>query len=241
MQDSGNLIHRALAQTCGEGVKVLDFGCGQGALVEDLRRRGYDAHGCDIFDNGRPDCAVIEKPYRPPFADSTFDAIVSTSVLEHAQNPDEAFREWYRCLKPGGRALHLFPSKWYLPVEPHIHVPQANVFWPGVPRWWLGLWAFLGVRNPAQRGMHWRNVRELNVEYCRTGLNYRSNRYYAALASRIFGNYAELTELYLREADGGTARLLRRLPRGVSRRLIHFRAMLIGMRKPEDGQPNTDN
>ena len=27
--------------------RVLDFGCGRGELVQQLRERGYDAYGCD--------------------------------------------------------------------------------------------------------------------------------------------------------------------------------------------------
>lgn len=210
---------------------MLDFGCGQGALVEGLRKRGYEARGCDMFPNGRADCSVIETPYRLPYPDDSFDAIVSTSVLEHAQNPEETFREWRRCLKPGGRAIHLFPSKSYLPAEPHILVPLVNLMWPHVPRWWLALWALLGVRNDTQRGLPWRDVVALNATYCRTGLNYRSLRYYRDLSRQVFGNFEEMADVYIEEADGGAARALRRLPRVVARRLARLRMLLIGMRK----------
>ena len=30
------------------GAKVLDFGCGTGALVAMLQEAGYDAHGCEV-------------------------------------------------------------------------------------------------------------------------------------------------------------------------------------------------
>ena len=32
-------------------------------------------------------------PYSLPFESNSFDAVVSTSVLEHAQNKEECFRE----------------------------------------------------------------------------------------------------------------------------------------------------
>ena len=40
---------RDIARPQGTGlVRVLDFGCGSGELVERLLALGYDAHGCDV-------------------------------------------------------------------------------------------------------------------------------------------------------------------------------------------------
>ncbi len=120
-------------------VRVLDFGCGSGELVQHLVELGYDAHGCDIVP--APEAPTVaparqrlkeinRAPYRFPFDDESFDVVVSTSVLEHARNPDEYLMEIRRVLKPGGFAMHLLPGKWYLPYEPHILVPLANYFYP---------------------------------------------------------------------------------------------------------------
>ena len=43
------------------------------------------------------------------FNDNTFDYILSFDVLEHVPNPDKAFRQIYRCLKPGGEVLFSAP------------------------------------------------------------------------------------------------------------------------------------
>lgn len=40
-----------------------------------------------------------------PFADGTFDAVVSNDAMCHVPGRGEALREWARVLKPGGRAL----------------------------------------------------------------------------------------------------------------------------------------
>ena len=40
-----------------------------------------------------------------PFADSSFDFVYSIGVLHHLPDPPLAFREVYRVLSPGGRAL----------------------------------------------------------------------------------------------------------------------------------------
>ncbi|SUZ31429.1 Phthiotriol/phenolphthiotriol dimycocerosates methyltransferase [Roseibaca ekhonensis] len=48
-----------------------------------------------------------------PFEDSSFDAVVSTSVFEHLEHPDQAAAEVARVLRPGGVArmiTHLYTS-----------------------------------------------------------------------------------------------------------------------------------
>lgn len=50
------------------------------------------------------------------FDDNTFDLFVTSDVFEHVMNPEKAFAEIARVLKPGG--LHIFTMPWYpeLPV-----------------------------------------------------------------------------------------------------------------------------
>ena len=47
-----------------------------------------------------------------PFKDGEVDLVTSRSVLEHLRKTDAFMRETYRVLKPGGFAIHLFPSKY---------------------------------------------------------------------------------------------------------------------------------
>lgn len=61
--------------------KVLDFGCGEGWLIDDLRRAGVDAHGLDIYLTA----SQRQKPYltmadgtHTPYANETFDVLIST-------------------------------------------------------------------------------------------------------------------------------------------------------------------
>jgi SAM-dependent methyltransferase len=99
--------------------KVLDFSCGSGRFVRSLRLLGLDASGCDVVAawKGSDDPCVkhlsvmdLQCPLRLPFPDEAFDSVVSTSVLEHADNKDEIFSEIYRILPPGGQMLHFFPA-----------------------------------------------------------------------------------------------------------------------------------
>lgn len=221
-QAAAAFLNRVIIRLRGRAAptsRVLDFGCGAGELVTCLQEMGYQSWGCDIgrFWEHNPDAsadrlALIESaPYRIPFADGSFDVVLSTSVLEHAQNKEQLFREIHRVLAPGGLTVHLYPSRWYLPIEPHIYVPLVNVFWPNCPRWWLQVWAMAGVRNEFQQGLRWQEVVERNAEYCRTGLSYWSHARYRALLTTLFGNYRDATDLFIEDGYGGVVSLMRRL------------------------------
>lgn len=194
--------------------RLLDFGCGYGLHMRAYMRAGFDAYGCDVTEYRADDrVRMIERnPYRIPYDDNFFDVVVSTSVLEHAQNTEELFREIKRVLKPGGLALHLFPTRWYLPHEPHIFVPLSNFFGNNVPRWWLAMWAKLGKRNQFQQGKSAAEVTELNVNYCRDGLWYLTCGEYERIAKRVYGNYQWPMNTLLRYSDGGFANLARKFP-----------------------------
>ncbi|MGH6891762.1 MAG: class I SAM-dependent methyltransferase [Dongiaceae bacterium] len=178
-------------------------------------------HGCDLALH-RKDRPILNNPdrfreipalpYAIPFADGTFSIVVSASVLEHAKNPAECFKEIHRVLKPGGCALHLFPGKWYLPCEPHTLVPMANYFFPHCPRWWFALWAALGMSGPSRDGRGWREAARMSENYYRTGLFYMSSGDHRRLSRAVFGNCDWPMEFYIAHAQGGMARLCRSLP-----------------------------
>jgi SAM-dependent methyltransferase len=196
--------------------RILDFGCGRGEVVRMLRESGYDAFGCDPEADwvpGTPNLLTMSmSPYRLPFPDGSFDVVVSNTVLEHVLNKEESLREIARVLKPGGYAMHLFPGRWYLPREPHLFVPLSNFWSPSPPRWWLALWAALGVRNGAQEGLKWREVLQQNEDYSSQHLFYWSTSEYARAASASFSEVRWPMDFYIAHATGGAARMARRLP-----------------------------
>src|SRR5712691_3060774 len=201
--------------------RVLDFGCGSGDLVRHLVRLGYDAHGCDIsfaHDSATlpPDpqrCKIIqEHPYRFPFDDGSFDVVVSSSVLEHARNPDEYLQEFRRVLKPGGSAMHIFPGKWYLPCEPHIQVPLANYFFPNCPTWWFAFWTLVGQRSRHHKGLGWRETTEAYREFQASAVFYLTTRQHERLSRKVFGNCEWPMDFYILHAQGRFAQLCRKLP-----------------------------
>ena len=66
---------------------VLDVGCGTGFLVAKLRRGGVEAWGMDWTGAAGkliPDWYIIgDATQRYPFADQSFDVVISTDVFEH--------------------------------------------------------------------------------------------------------------------------------------------------------------
>ena len=214
-----SLVHDAIrdfAQTDPQKAKVLDFGCGRGELVDGLCALGVDAYGCDInprWDGDKSRLRPIEcSSYRIPYDDNLFDLVCSNSVFEHVQNIRESFLEIKRVLRPGGISFHIYPAKWYLPVEPHIFVPLVNAMWPKQPRWWLAFWAIMGIRASFQQGLNWRQVTEANWRYCKTKLCYPPQSFFRVVLMEVFGNCDWPMHYFLSKAGGGMVSLYRRLP-----------------------------
>lgn len=199
-------------------LKILDFGCGAGQLARELQNLGYDVFGCDVYiaqsneNQGERFRQIQTNPYNIPFENETFDIVLSTSVLEHAQNTEEFFLEIKRVLKTGGYAMHILPGKYYLPTEPHLYVPLVSWFWPKCPDWWLALWAFLGIRNEFQKKALWRDVYKQNKVFCEENLCYHPTKYYEQLSNKIFGNFSWPMVFYIEHSSGGFAKLARKLP-----------------------------
>ena len=176
-------VLEALGSPLSPKSKILDFGCGSGDLVVQLRNAGYQAHGVDLDDSFAENLSQTtpagdvfrilgSSPYRIPFEDQSFDVVVSDMVFEHVQDYGRALAELRRVLRPGGVALHAFPPRWRL-IEGHVYVPFAGAI---QNRAYLKFWALLGVRNEFQKGVPWREVAALNSEYLKSGTNYPSKR-----------------------------------------------------------------
>lgn len=186
--DLFRLMLADLGFTIQPNMKVLDFGAGEGELVAFARAQGFDAYGCDLYDReysytlDRDRTAIalrdegrlrpIGTPYQLPFEDSSIDVVISDQVFEHVLNYPQAIEELHRVMRVGGVFLHAFPSRYQL-IEPHIFVPLSSIF---RPRWWLWLWALLGVRNQFQHGLSAREVIEKNAHFLKCGTNYLSFR-----------------------------------------------------------------
>ncbi len=79
---------------------VLDVGCSNGVYVDRLKSEGISAVGIDLLDTpawktARGDFAVGDA-CRLPFADASFETILSFETLEHVPRPEAALREYHR-------------------------------------------------------------------------------------------------------------------------------------------------
>ena len=89
---------------------VLDVGCGPGRVLGVLARRGVRCVGLDRSSvsiglaarrYGSP--GVVGDNLRLPFADACADVVISDGVIHHTEDPQAAFAENWRILKPSGR------------------------------------------------------------------------------------------------------------------------------------------
>ena len=102
--------------------QVLEIGCGAGACAAYMAESiGCHVTGLDVNENGvrnASELARIRKldsrlrferadaSQRLPFADQSFDAVVANDAMCHVPGRLAVLKEWYRLLRPGGRALY---------------------------------------------------------------------------------------------------------------------------------------
>src|SRR5262249_48932967 len=151
-------------------------------------------------------------PYRLPFDADSFDIVLSTSVLEHANNPGEYLPEIHRVLKPGGTAMHLLPGKWYLPRSrtswcrsPTISIRAAHR--GGSPCGQCSACAIPSTRARAGAMSSPSAARSTTITCSTWG-----SAEHARLSRAVFGNCEWPMEFYIAHAHGAFAGLCRKLP-----------------------------
>jgi 2-polyprenyl-6-hydroxyphenyl methylase/3-demethylubiquinone-9 3-methyltransferase len=102
----------------GQGLRVLDVGCGGGLLAEELANRGCSVTGVDPSEGSLAVArdhaarAGLQIEYQPaiaealPLPDGAFDAVICCDVLEHVGRPRQAMAEAARVLRSGGLYLY---------------------------------------------------------------------------------------------------------------------------------------
>jgi SAM-dependent methyltransferase len=102
------------ARRLSAGSRILDAPCGDGSLAATLRGTGYDAYGIDINGSGLdqlgPAYHDVNLNARLPFADESFEAVLSIEGIEHLENRASYLRELNRVLKHNGLLILTTPN-----------------------------------------------------------------------------------------------------------------------------------
>jgi SAM-dependent methyltransferase len=98
IRDSRELMSEISARRPAGG-DALDLGCGPRDQYPPLHHLGFRYIGID-YDN--PAADMLADAHALPFADDSFDCVMSYAVLEHLHQPFVAMHEVARVLKPGG-------------------------------------------------------------------------------------------------------------------------------------------
>jgi ubiquinone/menaquinone biosynthesis C-methylase UbiE len=129
------------------GRTVLEVGCGRGATLLELARRGADVVGLDYSEEAIAVCRawaletgtaervefVKAEAQKMPFESESFDFVFSVGLLEHFKDPMEILREQYRVLRPGGYCLVQVPQKYSI----YTIVKKTLI---GLGKWPYGGW-----------------------------------------------------------------------------------------------------
>lgn len=131
-----------------EGLSVLDFGCGHGALSVSTAQRGASSVlGIDL-DERRIEFATRYVPEQHPevsdavsfevqdltemSGSESFDVILSKDTFEHVENLSDVIAHMHRLLKPGGRILAGFSPLFHSPFGDHGRLEPSLPWLPAM-------------------------------------------------------------------------------------------------------------
>ncbi|MFZ7101882.1 MAG: class I SAM-dependent methyltransferase [Peptococcaceae bacterium] len=127
------ILENAPVSGAEDKLNVLDIGTGPGFFPIILGEEGHHVTGIDLTEN-MVECAARNAKrekvkvnlltmdcHNMNFADESFDLLICRNLTWTLDNPEKAYQEWYRVLRPGGRML-IFDACWYL----HLYDEERN-------------------------------------------------------------------------------------------------------------------
>ena len=97
--------------------KILDFGAGDGYLLNKIKDNGYhNVSGIDIYNsNYEPELNILS--YSGNIDDfpvnESYDVIFSSNVIEHIENQEDYFLLFDKILKKNGLQIHIMPTHYW--------------------------------------------------------------------------------------------------------------------------------
>lgn len=138
-----------------KGKKVLDAGCGSGRFAYYAGQYAREVWAIDLgpaVEVARRNTAELKNVhvvqadlYHPPFALESFDFIYSIGVLHHLPEPETAFRNLLRYLKPGGDVqIYLYWQPERRPIKSFLLnvVNSARNLTTRMPHWAVHAFAY---------------------------------------------------------------------------------------------------
>jgi 2-polyprenyl-3-methyl-5-hydroxy-6-metoxy-1,4-benzoquinol methylase len=130
-----------LSGTDLHGLQFLDAGCGTGLFSAMAVERGATVTSLDVGEALLARVAekcdstrVVGDLAALPFADASFDIVMSTEVIEHLAQPVDGVRELVRVLRPGGRLVLTTPNRTWLPAIRLANVLKLRPY-EGLENW----------------------------------------------------------------------------------------------------------
>jgi SAM-dependent methyltransferase len=112
-----------------KGKRVLDYGCGYGIDVVEMRKHGIEAVGLErkptLIEGARSNAekagvwAEFILPHETDGLLGTFDCVLSVNAFEHYQRADKVLNKMHSLLKPDGNVLIYFSPPWLHPYGAH--------------------------------------------------------------------------------------------------------------------------
>ncbi len=126
-EDASSPWYDLVRKTIGPvmGLQILEMACGRCGFVRELARAGASVAGCDfsfsalrvgkskLAESGSKnlcDRLVQGDAQRLPFADGSFDVVISCETIEHVPDAQSALNEMHRVARPGGRLFLTTPN-----------------------------------------------------------------------------------------------------------------------------------
>ena len=144
----GNVNHTLLDEVDVSAARILELGCGAGALARAVRQRAPHVHyvGMDFMADALAqaqdvlDQALVcnldavpvwsaDARLSEALPDESFDHVILGDVLEHLYEPERVLAQAVQRLKPGGRALVCIPNVQHWSVLGQLilgHWPQQD-------------------------------------------------------------------------------------------------------------------